>query len=303
VRRATLPRRLFTRDLVTRMDEETSFRDRWIESQALQQGYNRLCPGRDCTGYVHEWYGPLDLSKPGVGFKKKACPTCPRGFRWDKEEEARAENEKVREYRQAMIAGSGLPVEGPFKGKTLDTFAGTKNGKTKWYEDFMKWFEQVWIKGECEEGKTGAVLLGGYGVGKTGLAVGLGVELINRLEVRVLYMNVADFTEQIGRAWLTKDGSDFTLLDRMKTRQLLILNDLGAGHGRATDWDDKSPMQYLFNVLETRYNKGLPVVITSNCESPDGLKAIIGQRNFNRVFDSCKLFVCSGQNLRKGVAG
>jgi DNA replication protein DnaC len=294
-----LPRLLINPGLVARMEEETDFRDRWIEGQAMQQGVNRICQGNDCTGYVHEWYGPLDLSRPGVGFIKKPCPSCPRGFRWDEETTAAANNAKVKEYRQSMIKGSGLPVEGKFKDKTFVTFGQTANGKTDWYKAFLKWVQDDWTNGS---GSTGAVLLGGYGVGKTGLAVGLGIELIDRLEVRVLFMNVADFAEQIGRAWAAKDGSDYALLDRMKTRQLLILNDLGAGHGKATDWDDKSPMQHLFNVLETRYNAGLPVVITSNCESPAGLKAIIGDRNFNRIFDSCKLFVCTGVNLRKGVA-
>jgi DNA replication protein DnaC len=297
-----LPRRLVSPGLLARVEEETAFRDKWIENQALQQGVNRVCQGKDCNGYVHEWYGPLDLSKPDVGFIKKPCPTCPLGFRWEEEAIAAANNARVREYRQSMIEGSGLPVGGHFKGKTLDTFAKTKNGKSEWYQAFMKWVKESWIEGTDQSGKTGACLLGGYGVGKTGLAVGLGLELIDRLEVRVLYMNVADFAEQIGRAWAAKDGSDYVLIDRMKTRQLLILNDLGAGHGNAKDWDDKSPMQHLFNILDTRYNNGLPMIITSNCDSIGALKAIIGDRNFNRIFDSCKLFVCTGQNLRKGVA-
>jgi DNA replication protein DnaC len=300
--RRDLPQRLFSPGVLVRIAEETDFRDRWIEKQALQQGVNRTCQGDECTGWVSEWYGPLDLSKPGVGFIKKPCPTCPLGFRWEEEEIARANNEKVKEYRQSMIKGSGLPVEGRFKDKTLATFGGTRNGKSEWYKAFMKWVKESWIEGTGQEDKTGACLLGGYGVGKTGLAIGLGLELVDRLEVRVLYMNVADFTEQIGRAWAAKDGSDYVLIDRMKTRQLLILNDLGAGHGSAKDWDDKSPMQHLFNILDTRYNNGLPVVITSNCETVEALKAIIGLRNFNRIFDSCKLFLCTGQNLRKGIA-
>jgi DNA replication protein DnaC len=297
----SLPQRLIDPSLVRRMDEETDFRDRWIEKQSLQQGVNRICQGNDCNGYVHEWYGPLDLSKPGVGFIKKPCPSCDRGFRWEEEVIAAANNAKVKEYRQSMIKGSGLPVDGRFKDKTLATFGQTKNGQSDWYKDFMKWLKESWIDGTDQEGKTGACLLGGYGVGKTGLAIGLGLELIDRLEVRVLYLNVADFAEQIGRAWQAKDGSDYVLIDRMKTRQLLILNDLGAGHGSAKDWDEKSPMQHLFSILDTRYNNNLPVVITSNCESPAGLKAIIGERNFNRIFDSCKLFICTGANLRKGV--
>jgi DNA replication protein DnaC len=113
------------------------------------------------------------------------------------------------------------------------------------------------------------------------------------LGVKVFFISVVDFVETIGKAWITKDGSDYALLDRMKRRQLLILNDLGAGHGTAKDWDDKSPMQHLFNVLDSRYNAGLPVVITSNCQGPSSLEAIVGKRNMNRIYDSCKMFNCA----------
>jgi DNA replication protein DnaC len=275
-------------------------REAFIAPLALDMGKPRECQGADCKGYIYQWYGPLNLNAPGVGFVERPCP-CERGKHWAKAELEKANNVEVKHHRYELLKGSGIPLEGIFKDCTLTSYASTPNGAQKWYKAFVSWTNEEWL-GKAGATSQGAVLMGGFGVGKTGLAIGFGKEVIDKLGVKVFFINLTDFVEQIGRSWEEKDGSGFALLDRMKRRQLLILNDLGAGHGSAKDWDDKSPMQYLFNILDSRYNAGLPVLITSNCQGPLALQAIVGERNMNRIFDSCKIFNCTGQNLRKGAA-
>lgn len=269
-------------------------RNEWIEKMALQMGVPRGCQGKECKGYVYEWYGPLNIALPGVGFIEKTC-TCPKGKIWFDERENTANNAEVRRVRQDILRASGLPYEGVYKGFTLQTFHRTRNGNTKWFKDFTDWSKKEWLSGPRT---SGAILMGSFGLGKTGVAIGFGREVIDKLGVKVFYLNVADFVEQIGRAWVAKDGSDYTLLDRMKNRELLILNDLGAGHGIAKDWDDKSPMQHLFNVLDYRNTMQYPYVITTNCQGPKALFEIVGERNLNRILDTCKVFICDGENLR-----
>lgn len=281
-------------DLETRIERLRVQRNEWIERMALQMGKHRTCQGAKCMGFVYEWYGPLNLALPGVGFVERPCK-CRRGEMWGEQKAQEANNIEVRQVRSDILKASGLPIKGQFEQLTLDTYSRTPNGKTPWFEDFAGWYKKEWVNGPR---KQGVVLMGSLGIGKTGIAVSMGRDVIDKLGVKVLYMNVVDFVDQIGRAWVTKDGSDYTLLDRMKNRELLILNDLGAGHGSAKDWDDKSPMHHLFNVLEYRNTFEYPYVITTNCLGPKALGAVVGERNLNRITDSCKLFMCTGANLR-----
>lgn len=269
-------------------------RNEWIEKMALQMGKNRTCLGAECRGFVYEWYGPLNLSMPKVGFVAKPC-NCNRGRMWGEQQAQEANNAEVKRVRQDILNGSGLPTRGLYEDLTLETYLHSKNGSAKWFLEFNDWVKTEWLSGPKKEG---ALFLGNYGVGKTGVAIGFGREVIDKLGVKVLYLNVADFVETIGRAWVAKDGSDYQLVDRMKNRELLILNDLGAGHGTAKDWDDKSPMQHLFNILEYRNTMQYPYVITSNCQGPVHLKEIVGERNLNRILQACKVFNCTGANLR-----
>lgn len=275
-------------------------REAFIAPLALDMGKPRECQGWECKGFIYQWYGPLNLNAPGVGFVERPC-TCERGIHWEKAEQEKANNIEIRHHRYDLLKASGLPLDGLFKDVSLAGYKLTKNGGQRWYSEFSEWVTSEWLA-KAGETSQGAALLGDFGVGKTGLAISFGREVIDKLGVKVFFISVVDFVEIVGKAWITKDGSDYALLDRMKHRQLLILNDLGAGHGTAKDWDDKSPMQHLFNVLDSRYNAGLPVVITSNCQGPVALEAIVGKRNMNRIFDSCKMFNCTGQNLRTGVA-
>lgn len=261
---------------------------------SLQMGKNRTCLGVDCLGMIYEWYGPLNLAMPLVGFRAKAC-TCARGRMWGAQKEQEANNAEVKRVRQDILNGSGLPLKGLYEDLTLETYLHSKNGTAKWFMDFNDWFKTEWLSGPKREG---ALFMGNYGVGKTGVAIGFGKEVIDKLGVKVLYLNLADFVEQVGRAWTAKDGSDYQLIERMKNRELLILNDLGAGHGTAKDWDDKSPMQHLFNILEYRNTMLYPYVITTNCQGPAHLKEIVGERNLNRILQTCKVFNCTGANLR-----
>jgi DNA replication protein DnaC len=269
-------------------------RNEWIEKMALQMGRNRVCLDKECMGMVYEWYGPLNIALPGVGFIAKPC-SCARGRMWGEQKEQEANNAEVRRMRQDILRASGLPYEGAYKDFTLQTYQLTKNANAKWFKDFTEWHKDEWLSGPR---KSGAILLGSYGVGKTGVAIGFGREVIDKLGVKVLYLNVADFVETISKAWVNKDNSDWAFLDRLKNRELLILNDLGAGHGTAKDWDDKSPMQHLFNVLDYRNTMQYPYVITTNCQSPKELLAVVGERNLNRILDTCKVFICTGANLR-----
>jgi hypothetical protein len=122
-------------------------------------GKPRECQGADCKGYVYQWFGPLNLNAPGVGFVERPC-TCERGKHWERAELEKANNVEVKHHRYELLKASGLPLDGIFKDFTL---AGspllTKNGGRKWYKDFVAWVDSEWL-GKAGNTAQGAVLSG-----------------------------------------------------------------------------------------------------------------------------------------------
>jgi DNA replication protein DnaC len=275
----------------------------------LRLAHPRECRGDKCDGWAWVWYGPLSLagynSGNGLaGFRKAACknPDCLLSTQRQNELEDSEKQEQRTAYEQiekarrnSLYQNSGMAELKRLTRFALEDYAQTANGSKAWFKRVQAWFRNF------TEDSSGLVLLGGYGVGKTGVMVAGLRGLISELGVKVCYISAGDFVDRVGRAWRQADGSEFTLFERMENADVLFIDDLGAGHGNAKDWDDKSPMGKLFERLDKRYNAGKPTVITTNCANPDALMAVIGERNMNRIFDSCEFLVCEGVNLRMGV--
>ena len=57
-----------------------------------------------------------------------------------------------------------------------------------------------------------------------------------------------------------------------------------------------------FQIINTRYKKFLPVVITTNTKDMAGLEDIIGFRAYDRVLEMCIPLKNSGESYRRNVA-
>ncbi len=102
------------------------------------------------------------------------------------------------------------------------------------------------------------LLTGGFGVGKTHLAAAIGNAVVDHGQ-KAMFLLVPDLLDHL-RASFAPD-SDITydaLFDRLKNTPLLILDDLGSES--ATPWAQEK----LFQLLNHRYMRRLPTVITSN---------------------------------------
>ena len=107
-------------------------------------------------------------------------------------------------------------------------------------------------------------LFGPCGVGKTHLAVAIAAERENRGE-EVFFATVADLLDHL-RATFAPDSPVMfdDLLERIKTADLLVMDDMGAE--RSTPFaEDK-----LFQIVNYRYEERLPTIITTT-QIPDSI--------------------------------
>ncbi len=102
------------------------------------------------------------------------------------------------------------------------------------------------------------LLSGGYGVGKTHLAAAIGNEVIRR-GGQALFILAPDLLDHLRSSFNPSSPETYDeLFDRLKNTPLLILDDLGSES--ATAWAQEK----LFQLLNHRYLRRLPTVITTN---------------------------------------
>lgn len=114
-----------------------------------------------------------------------------------------------------------------------------------------KWFVR-------EKPDRGLYLYGGYGTGKTFLASIIAREFVLDFK-SVIFGDVPSLMQTIKATFdgKTQDNAQ-DVLERYSTCDLLVLDDLGAG--QITPWN----VAQLYQVINSRYNSGLPIVVTSN---------------------------------------
>jgi len=102
------------------------------------------------------------------------------------------------------------------------------------------------------------LLSGGFGVGKTHIAAAIGNEVV-RSGGEALFILAPDLLDHLRASFAPNSPESYDeLFDRLKNTPLLILDDLGAES--STPWAQEK----LFQLLNHRYLRRLPTVITSN---------------------------------------
>ena len=139
---------------------------------------------------------------------------------------------------------------------------------------------------------------GDYGVGKTGLAVGLAwCQLQLDHFYRPLFRSVPDLLSSLRSTYGRPDGpTEQEMIDRYSLARLLILDDLGAEQIRNTGWVEDR----LYQIVNKRHGEESLSFFTSNL-SPAELGAKIGERIVWRVIEMCgedNVVEVKGPNLR-----
>lgn len=146
--------------------------------------------------------------------------------------------------------------------------------------------------------RTGLLLIGPCGVGKTHLAVGI-LRLL--IEQRGAAGRFADYRELLKSIQATYDPSnpqsEAGLLQPYLECEILVLDDLGVG--RATEW----AMETLHYLLNARYSRELTTILTTNLDDGDPtqkeLTGAIGERLRSRLFEMCQTVNINGDDFRR----
>jgi len=167
--------------------------------------------------------------------------------------------------------------------------------------------------------KTGLLLIGTIGVGKTHLAVGIIKELILSKGISCLFYDYRELLKQIQNSY--NDSVKTTELDLLRPvfeTEVLVLDELGAV--RPTDW----VWDTVSLILNTRYNDNRTTIITTNypnlgerdrlgnvsSRSPEAAKYAaeretlgdrIGDRMRSRLHEMCRIVTMEGTDFRQQV--
>jgi DNA replication protein DnaC len=189
---------------------------------------------------------------------------------------------------ERILGTSGIPAR--YRGLTLDTWVGRalENGAEEHEVDAIELAVEEWfsLASDPPTGEYPHVLLlaGGYGTGKTGIAIHLGSRFANQRK-SVVFRTVSDFYAELRAApWRSRPEdtvpTEIQLIQACSSAGVLILDDWG---GEAiTDASEQKLIEALNSVLDSRLREMRPTILTTNLKG-SVLTQRVGDRLMQRV--------------------
>lgn len=148
--------------------------------------------------------------------------------------------------------------------RTFETFQINKSNRIAF--EIAKKYAEDWEKFK-EEG-TGLIFIGKYGTGKTHLAFAIANYLLNK-GVPVVYETLINLMERLKSGYDKENDIDYYEIIKLYCEcDLLIIDDLGKE--KLSEW----VLEKLFQIINTRYENMLPILITSNYNEKDMIKRL-----------------------------
>ena len=156
----------------------------------------------------------------------------------------------------------------------------------------LKCKEYVEHWAEMRRENIGLLLYGPVGTGKTYLGCAVANALIDR-GIPALITNMPKILEALKTPW--KEGGN--LIDKIQSYELVMIDDLGA------ERDTSTAAEQVYNIIDTRYRSGKPVIITTNLtaaemKSPPNMAY---KRVYDRILQNCKPIKLDGPSRRAEI--
>lgn len=198
------------------------------------------------------------------------CPSCAAIEKAEREQEEieKSADEKRRAW-QKKLGQADIPER--FHSRTLDSYKIENEGQRRAHKFAVDYAEQF----SRAKGRS-AIFCGSPGTGKTHLAVGIGLRIMERGNM-ALFTTVQRAVRRVKDSW-RKDAkeSESDVIALMVEPGLLILDEVGVQFG--TEFEKN----LLFDILNERYEKQKSTILLSNLTAQE-VKVFLGERVFDRL--------------------
>ena len=235
------------------------------------KGVKTVRPQKEKHCSKHGYY----VSTNYIGNYWTECPECMTLVKKKKEDEEkdkyiRQEQERIQRRWMSKIKGAAIPER--FKDRTLDSYVAQTSGQQKalaFAKEYAENFDQVIKTGRS------AIFVGKVGTGKTHLAVGIALSIMQQQRSPV-FVTVQRLIRRVKDSWRTKEETESEVINAFASPDLLILDEVGVQFGSEFE------KQILFDVLNERYEKLKPSILLSNIPS-EQLSDYLGERVTDRL--------------------
>lgn len=193
---------------------------------------------------------------------------------------------KERQIRINSIIKNSL-MDTSFRAKTFNNWDFQKGNKMMHkigikYSDNFK---------EMKDKSIGLLIYGNPGNGKTYTSAAIANKLLENM-IPVICVSTNSLLERIKETFNSwgKEAEE-TILKSLSNADLLILDDLGTE--QQTDWSKTK----IYNLIDSRYRNGLPLIITTNFSLED-LENKYGKRTYDRLLEMCTPVENDGPSIR-----
>lgn len=204
---------------------------------------------------------------------RRGWPNYSPVYRWYK-------CERLKEKEQLQQAKAFIPER--FAVRTWDKFVVDKDNQEAYK------ICREYSAGLSKETKSGLLICGDVGVGKTHLAVAI-LSTAFRKGISAAMVYIPDLLAELRKEM--QDDEKKGLADKVRSRRFLVLDDLGAE--KASEWTE----QELARLINYRYENMLPTVITTNLTRKELIEKL-GQRGADRLNQMCSPVLIFGKSRR-----
>lgn len=174
--------------------------------------------------------------------------------------------------------------------QTFDTFSLDYYENKDEMSTLLEWSKKY--VNEFDSKKTSLLFVGGTGLGKTHLSTAIASELIKK-GYNVVYESAQNiFFDFENDRFLDRFGGEEPVSTKYLDCDLLIIDDLGAENITAFS------VSCLYNIINTRLNKKLPIIASTNFSSQE-IRKKYHDRITSRLFSDFAIKMFTGTDIRR----